>query len=77
MLINGWAGSGGNGLPRAFKVLDAGLIVGVSTLEILVGPATGHQLIDGGSITFPGARLYDNAGHWFWEGEEVSPDFEI
>jgi len=77
MLINGWAGSGGDGLPWAFQELEAGPIVGIRTLGILVGPATGHQLIDGGGITVPGARLYDNDGHWFWEGEGVSPDFEV
>ncbi|MBE0557879.1 MAG: PDZ domain-containing protein, partial [Proteobacteria bacterium] len=77
MLINGWAGSGGDGLPWAFQELEAGPIVGERTMGILVGPATGHQLIDGGGITVPGARLYDNDGHWFWEGEGVSPDFEV
>lgn len=77
MLINGWAGSGGDGLPWAFQELKAGPIVGERTLGILVGPATGHQLIDGGGITVPGARLYDNDGHWFWEGEGVRPDFEV
>lgn len=77
MLINGWAGSGGDGLPWAFQELEAGPIVGERTLGILVGPATGHQLIDGGSITVPGARLYDNDGHWFWEGEGVRPDFKV
>ncbi|MEA1897672.1 MAG: PDZ domain-containing protein [Bacteroidota bacterium] len=77
MLINGWAGSGGDGLPWAFQELEAGPIVGERTLGILVGPATGHQLIDGGGITVPGARLYDNDGHWFWEGEGVAPDFEV
>ncbi|MCG8608581.1 PDZ domain-containing protein [bacterium] len=77
MLINGWAGSGGDGLPWAFQELEAGLIVGERTLGILVGPATGHRLIDGGGITVPGARLYDNDGHWFWEGEGVAPDFEV
>jgi len=77
MLINGWAGSGGDGLPWAFQELKAGPIVGERTLGILVGPATGHQLIDGGGITVPGARLYDNDGHWFWEGEGVAPDFEV
>lgn len=77
MLINGWAGSGGDGLPWAFQELKAGPIVGERTLGILVGPATGHSLIDGGGITVPGARLYDNDGHWFWEGEGVSPDIEI
>ncbi len=77
MLINGWAGSGGDGLPWAFQELEAGPIVGERTLGILVGPATGHQLIDGGSITVPGARLYDNDGHWFWEGEGVRPDIKV
>ncbi|SHE97788.1 tricorn protease [Mariniphaga anaerophila] len=77
MLINGWAGSGGDGLPWAFQELKAGPIVGERTLGILVGPASQHQLIDGGYITVPGARLYDNDGHWFWEGEGVSPDFEV
>ncbi|MBN2409772.1 MAG: PD40 domain-containing protein [Candidatus Aminicenantes bacterium] len=77
MLINGWAGSGGDGLPWAFQELKAGPIVGEHTLGILVGPATGHELIDGGGITVPGGRLYDNDGHWFWEGEGVSPDVEV
>lgn len=77
MLINGWAGSGGDALPWAFKVLEAGPIVGERTLGILVGPSTAHALIDGGAITVPDARLYDNAGHWFWEGEGVAPDIEI
>ncbi|MDX1666043.1 MAG: PDZ domain-containing protein, partial [Saprospiraceae bacterium] len=77
MLINGWAGSGGDGLPWAFQELEAGPIVGERTLGILVGPATGHQLIDGGGITVPGARLYDNDGHWFWEGEGVTPDYPV
>ncbi len=77
MLINGWAGSGGDGLPWAFQELEAGPIVGERTLGILVGPATGHMLIDGGGITVPGARLYDNDGHWFWEGEGVRPDHQV
>jgi len=77
MLINGWAGSGGDGLPWAFQELEAGPIVGERTLGILVGPATGHQLVDGGGVTIPGARLYDNDGHWFWEGEGVAPDIKV
>ncbi len=77
MLINGWAGSGGDGLPWAFQELKAGPIVGERTLGILVGPATGHSLIDGGNITVPDGRLYDNDGHWFWEGVGVTPDFPV
>ena len=77
MLINGWAGSGGDGLPWAFRELDAGPIVGERTIGILVGPATGHSLIDGGGITVPGARLYHNDGKWFDEGVGVQPDFLV
>lgn len=77
MLINGWAGSGGDGLPWAFRELDAGPIVGERTIGILVGPATGHRLIDGGGITVPGARLYLNDGTWFNEGVGVKPDFYV
>ncbi len=77
MLINGWAGSGGDGLPWAFRELNTGPIVGERTLGILVGPATGHRLIDGGGITVPGARLYYNNGKWFQEGEGVRPDIKV
>ncbi len=77
MLINGWAGSGGDGLPWAFRELDAGPIVGERTIGILVGPATRHQLIDGGGITVPGARLYFNDGTWFDEGVGVRPDIAV
>lgn len=77
MLINGWAGSGGDGLPWAFRELNGGSIVGERTLGILVGPATGHQLIDDSGITVPDARLYYNSGKWFDEGVGVKPDFEV
>lgn len=77
MLINGWAGSGGDAFPWAFKTMNMGPIIGERTLGILVGPATGHTLIDGGSITVPDARLYGPDGKWFWEGEGVPPTIEV
>ena len=77
MLINGWAGSGGDAFPWAFKTMNMGPIIGERTLGILVGPATGHSLIDGGGITVPDARLYGPDGKWFWEGEGVSPTIEV
>lgn len=77
MLINGWAGSGGDGLPWAFREQHGGPIVGERTLGILVGPATGHTLIDGGGITVPDARLYHNSGKWFDEGVGIKPDYEV
>ncbi len=77
MLINGWAGSGGDAFPWAFKTANLGPIIGERTLGILVGPATGHQLIDGGGITVPDARLYGPDGKWFAEGYGVTPTIEV
>jgi tricorn protease len=77
MLINGWAGSGGDAFPWAFQQLKLGPIVGERTLGILVGPATGHALIDGGFITVPDARLYGADGKWFAEGYGIKPEIEI
>lgn len=77
MLINGWAGSGGDAFPWAFKTMNMGPIIGERTLGILVGPATGHTLIDGSGITVPDARLYGEDGKWFWEGSGVPPSIEV
>ncbi|MDP9230992.1 MAG: PDZ domain-containing protein [Bacteroidota bacterium] len=77
MLINGWAGSGGDAFPWAFQELNLGTIIGERTLGILVGPATGHRLIDGGNITVPDARLYGADGKWFAEGYGIKPDIEV
>jgi tricorn protease len=77
MLINGWAGSGGDAFPWAFKTMNMGPIIGERTLGILVGPATGHTLIDGSGITVPDARLYGPDGKWFAEGIGVTPTIEV
>ena len=77
MLINGWAGSGGDAFPWAFQQLKLGPIIGERTLGILVGPATGHGLIDGGFITVPDARLYGADGKWFAEGYGIKPEIEV
>jgi tricorn protease len=77
MLINGWAGSGGDAFPWAFQQLGLGPVVGERTVGILVGPATGHQLIDGGGITVPDARLFGMDGKWFAEGYGIKPEIEV
>ena len=77
MLINGWAGSGGDAFPWAFQQLGLGPIIGERTLGILVGPATGHMLMDGGSITVPDARLFGADGKWFAEGYGIKPEIEV
>ncbi len=77
MLINGWAGSGGDAFPYFFKELGVGPLVGERTWGGLVGPAVGHRLIDGGYFTAPPGRLYGVDGQWFPEGIGVEPDIPV
>jgi tricorn protease len=77
MLINGAAGSGGDALPWAFKELKAGPLVGTRTMGALIGPATGHSVIDGGGHTVPHGRLLYNDGRWFDEGHGVEPTHRV
>jgi tricorn protease len=77
MLINGWAGSGGDAFPWFFKEMKVGPLVGERTWGGLIGPAVGHRLIDGGGITAPPGRLYSVNGEWFPEGHGVDPDIPV
>lgn len=77
MLINGWSGSGGDAFPWYFDTADRGPIVGTRTWGGLIGPAVGHQLVDGGVVVVPPARLYGPDGEWFAEGHGVEPDIRV
>ncbi|MCP4903136.1 MAG: peptidase S41 [bacterium] len=77
MLINGWAGSGGDAFPFFFKEMNVGPLIGERTWGGLIGPAVGHRLIDGGRYTAPPGRLYGPDGVWFAEGHGVDPDIPV
>ncbi len=77
MLINGWAGSGGDALPWMYRTAGRGLIIGTRTWGGLIGPAVGHRLIDGGTVVVPPRRLYGPDGKWFAEGHGVEPDIFV
>ena len=77
MLINGWAGSGGDAFAWFFKTMEVGPLIGERTWGGLIGPAVVHQLIDGGSYTAPPGRLYGPDGKWFAEGHGVDPDIPV
>jgi tricorn protease len=77
MLINGWAGSGGDAFPYFFKQMKVGPLIGERTWGGLIGPASGHRLIDGGYFTAPPGRIYSPAGVWFAEGHGVEPDIPV
>lgn len=77
MLINGWAGSGGDAFPDYFKKYKLGVLIGTRTWGGLIGISGAPRLIDGGYITVPTFRLMDPDGKWFREGHGVDPDIEI
>ena len=77
MLINGWSGSGGDALPYTFRQQKVGPIIGMRTWGGLIGPAIGHETVDGGRYTVPEGRIYGNDGKWFAEGHGVEPDILV
>ncbi len=77
MLINGWAGSGGDAFPDYFKKAGLGPLVGARTWGGLIGVSGAPSLIDGGRVTVPTFRMYNPDGSWFKEGHGVDPDIEV
>lgn len=76
MLINEYAGSGGDYLPYLFKRFNLGTVIGKRTWGGLVGVLGFPEFIDGGSVTAPNVAFYNENGFNI-ENEGVSPDIEI
>jgi tricorn protease len=77
MIINEWAGSGGDALPYYFRFQKVGPLVGKRTWGGLVGHHGGCDLVDGGRITSPNLAFYDIGGDWDVENVGVAPDIEV
>ncbi len=78
MLINEFAGSGGDMLPWLFKRNGLGPLIGTRTWGGLVGITGGAPLVDGGSVTAPAFGIYDReTGKWIAENTGVDPDIEV
>jgi tricorn protease len=77
MLVNGWAGSGGDAFPWYFQQAGRGPVIGTRTWGGLIGPAIGHRLVDNGVVVVPPGRLYGPDGRWFAEGHGVNPDIVV
>ncbi|MGH7737857.1 MAG: S41 family peptidase [Candidatus Tyrphobacter sp.] len=77
MVINEYAGSGGDAMPWLFKKAGLGPLVGVRTWGGLVGIGGYPTLMDGGAVMAPRIAIGGLHGHWEVEGHGVSPDIEV
>lgn len=78
MLINEYAGSGGDMFPWLFKNRKQGPLIGMRTWGGLVGIQGGVPLVDGGNVTSPGFGIFDPIrGEWIAENKGVDPDIQV
>jgi tricorn protease len=78
MLINQYAGSGGDALPWMFRKLGTGPLIGTRTWGGLIGIGGYPPLMDGGLVTAPRWGLYNpDTGEFDVENKGVSPDIEV
>jgi len=77
MLVNEYAGSGGDYLPYMFRRSQIGPLIGKRTWGGLVGIGGTPQLMDGGAVTAPNFAFYTAEGKWDIENRGVSPDIEV
>ena len=77
MLINSWAGSGGDMFPYAFRAAGLGPLIGTRTWGGVIGMSGNPGLVDGGGVTVPTHGMYDTDGKWVIEGYGVDPDIEV
>jgi tricorn protease len=77
MLINEYAGSGGDELPWLFRRFKVGPLVGKRTWGGLVGIGGYPALMDGGGVTAPRIALWSADGEYAVENRGVPPDVEV
>lgn len=79
MLINEYAGSGGDTLPWYFRKGGVGPLIGKRTWGGLVGGLGGWPLLmDGGVVAPPSVGFWDpDKGEWVAENVGIAPDIEV
>jgi tricorn protease len=78
MLINEYAGSGGDLFPWFFRQAKLGPLIGNRTWGGLVGIAGSAPLVDGGFLSCPSFGLYDiETGKWIAENNGIEPDIPV
>jgi tricorn protease len=78
MIVNEYAGSGGDALPFYFRKAGLGPIIGKRTWGGLVGGLGGYPaLMDGGFVAAPAVGFYNAGGSWEVENFGITPDIEV
>lgn len=77
MLINEFAGSGGDMMPYMFRQENIGPLIGTKTWGGLVGIWDFPELIDGGYITVPRGGFFNLKGEWDVENKGIEPDIKV
>jgi tricorn protease len=77
MVVNEFAGSGGDMLPFMFRQAQIGTLVGTRTWGGLVGIWDYPVLIDGGVVTIPRGGFFNLDGQWDVENKGTPPDVEV
>ncbi len=77
MIINEFAGSGGDAMPWYFRKAGIGPLVGTRTWGGLVGIGGYPVLMDGGFVTAPRWAIYGTKGEWEVENHGIAPDLEV
>lgn len=78
MLVNGYAGSGGDNFAYLFKHYNLGPLIGKRTWGGLVGINGFYPLVDGGTISAPAFSIFDpTTNEIVAENHGVDPDMDI
>lgn len=77
MLVNSWAGSGGDAFPYLFREADLGPIIGTRTWGGLIGYSGTYSLVNGGFVTLTTLGLDTPSREWMLEGHGLEPDIEV
>ena len=77
ILVNQYAGSGGDAFPYYFRLVGLGPIIGKRTWGGLVGISHNLPLVDGGRVTMPDFGMWDRDGQWTVENHGVDPDIDV
>jgi len=78
ILVNEYAGSGGDAFPYYFQLAKLGPVIGKRTWGGLVGISHSLPLVDGGVVTMPDFGMWNpKTEQWVIENHGVDPDIVV